>query len=103
METKDVLNIALAFYKDKIQSESLERFRSEFFQLQEADAEARRAMAKTLIIQMAKLRIAFNQFEMTYQSIQSRVGKVEALDDYIASVKQEIRKLSEAKNNHNFE
>ena len=103
METKDVLNIALAFYKDKIQSESLERFRSEFFQLQEADAEARRAMAKTLIMQMAKLRIALNQFEMTYQSIQSRVGKVEALDDYIASVKQEIRKLSEAKNNHNFE
>ena len=103
METKDVLNIALAFYKDKIQSESLERFRSEFFQLQEADAKARRSKAKTLIMQMVKLRIALNQFEMTYQSIQSRVGKVEALDDYIASVKQEIRKLSEAKNNHNFE
>lgn len=103
MEAKDVLKVALAFYKDKIQSESLERFRSEFFQLQEADAEARRSEAKTLIMQMAKLRIALNQFEMTYQSIQSRVGKVEALDDYIASVKQEIRKLSEAKNNHNFE
>ncbi len=103
METKDVLNVALAFYKDKIQSESLERFRSEFLQLQKADAEARRSEATAVIMQMANLRIALNKFEMTYQLIQGRVGKVEALDDYIASIKQEIRKLSEAKNNHNFE
>lgn len=103
METKDVLSIALAFYKDKIQSESLERFRSEFFQLQVADAEARRSMAKTLIMQMAKLKIALNQFEMTYQLIQSRAGKVEALDEYMASVKRIIKEMSDAKNNHRLE
>ena len=103
METKDVLDIALAFYKDKIQSDALHRFHSEFIQLQEADAEARRSKAKTLIMQMAKRKIALNQFEMTYQSIQGRVGKVEALDEYIASIKQEIKRVSDAKNNHCLE
>ena len=103
METKDVLNIALAFYKDKIQSESLERFRSEFFQLQEADAEARRYKAKTLIVQMANLKKTLSQFEMTYRLIQSKVGEVEAIDEYIVSVKQEIKRLSDAKNNHYYE
>jgi len=103
METKDVLNIALAFYKDKIQGESLERFRSEFFQLQEADAEARRSKAKTLIMQMADLKKALSQFEMTYKLIQTRVGKVEVIDEYIVSVKQEIKRLSDAKNNHRLE
>ena len=93
METKDLLNLALAYYKDKVQSETIQRFHSEFDKLLEADADARRLKAQALVMQMAKLNIALQQFELTYKSIREKVGPLEALDKYIVSIKKAIKKI----------
>lgn len=103
METKNVLSLALAFYKDKIQSETLQQFHSEFNKLLEADAVARRSKAQTLVMQLAKLKIALQQFELTYQNLKKKVGEVKAVDEYISSIKREIQKISDNKNNHRFD
>lgn len=100
METKDVLNLALAFYKDKVQSETFQRFHSEFDKLLETDAEARRAKVHTLVMHLAKLKIALQQFELTYENLKKKVGEVKAVDEYIISIKKEIQKISDDKNNH---
>ena len=103
METKDVLGLALAFYKDKIQGETIARFHSEFNELIETEADARRLKAKARVIQLAKLKIALQQFELTYNGIREKVGDVEAVDEYIKKIKVEIKKISYDKNNHKFQ
>lgn len=100
MDAKDVLTFALAYYKDKVQSETIQRFHSEFDKLLEDEADARRLKAEALVMQLVKLNIALQQFELTYKSIREKVGPLEALDEYIVSLKREIQKVSDQKNNH---
>lgn len=103
METKDVLNFALAFYKDKVQGETVARFHSEFDKLLEAEADARRLKAEALVLQLAKLKKTLQQFEWTYNIIREKVGGVEAVDEYITKIKVEIKKISYDKNNHKYQ
>lgn len=103
METKDVLVLALAFYKDRIQGETIARFHSEFDKLLEAETDARRLKARSLVLHLAKLKNTLQQFEWTYNRIREKVGGVEAVDEYIKKIKVEIKKISYDKNNHKFQ
>ena len=55
MESVNLIELAVAFYKDKVQQELLEKFRVESRLLLQADAEARRTMARENIKVMAQL------------------------------------------------
>ena len=57
MESANFIELAVAFYKDKVQQELLEKFRVESHLLQQADAEARRSRARENILAMARLKM----------------------------------------------
>lgn len=103
MKANDIIKVAVAYYKDKVQSETLNRFHSEFNELLDAEICARREKAKITVMQIAQLRIALTQLEITYKTIQSQVGECEAVDNYIRTINDEIRKLSDQKNKHKYE
>lgn len=96
----EVVNIAIAFIKDKVESESLKQFKEEYNNLLICEADSRRKKASALIMQMAKLKIALSKFEATYSSIISKTGKIESIEKYISSIKLLIKQLSLEKNKH---
>ncbi len=57
MESANFIELAVAFYKDKVQQELLEKFRVESHLLLQADAEARRSRARENILAMARLKM----------------------------------------------
>ena len=63
MESVNLIELAVAFYKDKVQQELLEKFRVESRLLLQADAEARRTMARENIKVMAQLKIELEKFK----------------------------------------
>lgn len=96
-----LVEIAVAYYKDKVQQEILENFRKECNALLQADAEARRLKAREKILAMARLRMEKRKFEMTYHRISASYGNIEAVDDYLCSIERTIKRLSYEKN-HNL-
>ena len=63
MESANFIELAIAYYKDKVQQELLEKFRVESRLLLQADAEARRTIARENIMAMALLRIELKKFK----------------------------------------
>lgn len=98
MDYNDVIQIAIAYYKDKAKHEVMERFREESFKLLQADADARRLIAKEQILALAKLKIELAKFKFVYSGLQNQFGTVGALDNYIRSIETRIKLLSYEKN-----
>ena len=67
MESANFIELAIAYYKDKVQQELLEKFRVESRLLLQADAEARRTIARENIMAMARLRIELEKFKYIYR------------------------------------
>ncbi len=98
METSDLLSLLIAAYKDKVERDSFERITAELNTLIVADADARRAATAADIKEMAKLKIALSRFEITYGRIKDSVGKIDAIDDYVAKIQRRIKEISYKKN-----
>ena len=99
MESANFFELAIAFYKDKVQQELLEKFRVESRLLLEADAEARRSMAREDIMVMARLKIELEKFKFIYNRLSSTCGSIEAIDQYLKELDSKVKKLSYKKNN----
>lgn len=99
MESNKIISLALAYYKDKVQREVMERFREESMLLLKADADARRMKARENILAMVKLKNELVKFKWIYDSISNDYGSVEALDEYIRQIEVRIRLHSFRKNN----
>ena len=69
MESANFIELAIAYYKDKVQQELLEKFRVESRLLLQADAEARRTIARENIMAMARLRIELEKFKYIYSRL----------------------------------
>ena len=95
----NIFELAIAYYKDKVQQELLEKFRVESRLLLQADAEARRTVARENILAMSKLKIELEKFRYCYNRITNKCGSIEAVDGYIRDIELKIRKLSYNKNN----
>ena len=99
MESANFFELAIAFYKDKVQQELLEKFRVESRLLLEADAEARRSMAREDIMVMARLKIELEKFKFIYNRLSCTCGSIEAIDQYLKELDSKVKKLSYKKNN----
>ena len=99
MESVNLSELAVAFYKDKVQQELLEKFRVESRLLLQADAEARRTMARENIKVMAQLKIELEKFKYVYYKLTNSCGPVTAIDEYLKEIEMKVQKLSYRKNN----
>lgn len=99
MESVNLIELAVAFYKDKVQQELLEKFRVESRLLLQADAEARRTMARENIKVMAQLKIELEKFKYVYYKLTNSCGPVTAIDEYLKEIEMKVQKLSYRKNN----
>lgn len=98
MESANFIELAIAYYKDKVQQELLEKFRVESCLLLQADAEARRIMVRENIKAMACLKIELAKFKLTYNKISVEYGTMMVIDDYIREIETKIRQYSYKKN-----
>lgn len=98
MESANLIELAIAHYKDKVQQELLEKFRVESCLLLQADAAARRVIARENIIAMARLEIELKKFKYVYGRLSEMCGSVEAIDQYIHETELRIKILSYRKN-----
>ena len=99
MESANFIELAIAYYKDKVQKELLEKFRVESRLLLQADADARRTMAREDIMAMAHLRIELKKFIFIYNQLSSTCGSIKAIDEYIREIESKVKILSYRKNN----
>ena len=98
MESANFIELAFAFYKDKVQQELLEKFRLESRLLLQADADARRSKAREDIMAMARLRIELEKFKFVYNRLSDTCGSIEAIDKYLKEIESKVKKLSYRKN-----
>jgi hypothetical protein len=91
-----VIELAISYYKDKVQQEVIEKFRVESRHLLEADA--RRAKVSEIIHSMACLKIQLARFKFEYNRLVEKCGSIQAIDDYIRDIEKHIKKLSREKN-----
>lgn len=99
MESDNLIELAVAYYKDKVQQEIIEKFRVESRLLMQADAEARRTKARENILAMSRLKIELDKFMFIYNRLSGACGRIEAIDEYIREIEAKIKKLSYSKNN----
>ena len=93
-----VIELAISYYKDKVQQEVIEKFRVESRLLLQADAYARRATRREIIHSMARLKIQLVRFKFEYNRLVEKCGSIQALDEYIRNIENHIKKLSREKN-----
>lgn len=99
MESANLFELAVAFYKDKVQQELLEKFRAESCLLLQADAEARRTIARENVLALARLKIELDKFRFTYNRLSVTCGSIDAIDDYLRDIETKVKKISYRKNN----
>ncbi len=99
METNDIISIIVSVYKDKVEMELLQSFMTEYNNLLQAEADARRIKSTNIIKQIAALKIALSKFEFTYEKIKAVNGKIDEIEKYIYSIESKIKRLSFEKNN----
>ena len=99
MESANFIELAIAYYKDKVQQELLEKFRVESRLLLQADAEARRTIARENIMAMACLRIELEKFKYIYSRLSGTCGPIDSIDEYLCGIESKVRMLSYRKNN----
>lgn len=99
MESANIIEIALAYYKDKVQQDLLEKFRVESGLLLQAEAESRRTIARENIKAMAQLKIELDKFKFIYSRLSGTCGSIEAVDEYLRNIETKVKKLSYIKNN----
>lgn len=93
-----VIELAISYYKDKVQQEVIEKFRVESRLLLQADADARRAEKREIIKSMARLKSQLVIFQNTYNRFAKKCGSIQAIDDYIRDIENHIKELSKEKN-----
>ena len=99
MESANCIELAIAYYKDKVQQELLEKFRAEYRLISQADAEARRTIAREHMIAMARLRIELEKFKYIYSRLSRTCGPIDAINEYLRGIESKVRMLSYRKNN----
>lgn len=71
-----VIELAISYYKDKVQQEVIEKFRAESRLLLQADADARRATGRGIIHSMARLKIQLAIFKFEYNRLVEKCGSI---------------------------
>ena len=99
MACDNFLELAIAYYKDKVHNELLKQFREESLLLLKADAEARRIVARENILAMVRLKNELEKFKFIYYRLSATCGTINAIDEYVRAVEVKVKKLSYQKNN----
>lgn len=98
MEISDCVDLIIGFYKDKVEKDSLENLSTKYKSLLLADANLRRTKKAECIKDMAKLKIELDRFEFIYSQVKAKCGECEAIENYMGSIRNEIKQLSNQKN-----
>lgn len=98
MKSSNLIELAIAFYKDKVQQELIEKLRVESRLLIQADAETRRSIARDDIKAMVRLKIELEKFKYIYNRLSGTCGSIEAIDEFLREIELKVEKLSYKKN-----
>lgn len=98
MLAQDVINLAVAVWKDRVEATELERLRQASTNLLVAEADAKRIKKQGIILDMSRLQTSLRVFCKTYQKMAEKYGVVPGVDSYIRDMQKKIRELSDIKN-----
>lgn len=94
----DAFEFAFAKFKDSLSEQLKYDIRKSYLQLLETEAQSRRKKMSEEIISMAKLKIALEKFETTYNDFKNHYGSISEVDNWINPIKREIALKSLNKN-----
>ena len=94
----DSIKIVIASYRDHVNKELLQRFKEEYYLTLNAEAEARRSKASTIIKDIARLKIELKKFEYTYSLVKIKTGDITAVENMINRLNHRIKVMRIQKN-----
>ena len=94
----DIVELAIARYRDIVEQESFDRLNHSFNELMLAEADCRRAKKKELIMRRVKFECQLKRFEFIYQKIKDKHGGMPVIEDFLREILQEIEQLKLLKN-----
>ena len=98
MDPLELINLALAAYKDKVNAEMQEQIRERYLEVLQEDARGRRAKASGMIMTMARLKISVAKLENVYSRLKESGCEIPAIEKEIRETKKKIKMLSLRKN-----
>jgi hypothetical protein len=94
----NIIELAIARYRDVVEQESLDRLNQSFNELLLAEADYRRAKKTELIKRRGKFEGQLKNFEFIYQKIKEKHGSMPVIEDFLREILQEIKRLKLLKN-----
>lgn len=94
----DSIDVMLASYRDQNNRNLLQRFKEEYYLTLNAEADARRSKASTIIKDIARLKIELKKFEYTYSLVKIKTGDITAVENMINSLNHKIKAMLIQKN-----
>lgn len=97
----EILNLLCSIKNDKERENVTEKIRNSHKEFLEKEALGRRIKSRSIIMDMAKIDRAIEEFEVEYNILKERenIIQIEALDKYIYDIKKYRRNLARNKNN----
>lgn len=97
----EILNLLCSIKNDKERENVAEKIRDSHKQFLEKEASGRRIKSRSIIMDIAKIDRAIEEFEIQYNVLKEskNIIEIEALDKYIYDIKKYRRNLARKKNN----
>ncbi|MCI6186667.1 MAG: hypothetical protein MR739_05775 [Spirochaetia bacterium] len=90
----DVLDVALAIYKDKVHADLIEDFKKAYRDILEAEGENRRTKAQVLLQRQFQLEIQIEKIETLYSKLKAVGGPSSVIEDKINKMKRKRNAIS---------
>lgn len=96
----DVINIIMAYFKDKANNEALKNIKDACYELAETETQTRRRKSSEIIMLISKLDININLFEKEYNKIKESLTEEakNSIENFINKYKHRRKMLVKEKN-----
>lgn len=96
-----IIKVLSYIKKDEERKNAIEAINRANKELLEADVKRRRMKSSEIIKELARLDMALEEFEINYEFLKnnSEINEIEAIDEYIITIKKYRKKLVEEKRN----
>lgn len=95
----DIINIIMAYFKDKANNEAIENIKNACYELAEVETETRRRKSSEIIRIMAKLNVNIELFEKEYNKTKENLTEEakNCLENFINDCKLKRKRLKREK------
>ena len=90
----DILDVALAIYKDKIQADLIEDFKEAYRIVLEAEGDNRRTKSQALLQRQFQLDIQIEKIKSLYAEFKTKVGPCSVIEDEINKMERKRNAIS---------